>query len=157
MRGCGQRVGGLHPVLGVADSRQRYPGRQQRFVDVGILQGLLDRRQLVGRVVDDEVAGQADRRRFAAEQPRAQRMKRRDPHLAAIGADEQLDPRPHFLRRLIGEGDGEYFLRLGVAVADQIRGAAGDDARLARSGAGEDEQRAVDVKDGFTPFGIERR
>ena len=32
------------------------------------LQRLLDRRQLVGRVVDDEVARQADRRRLAAQQ-----------------------------------------------------------------------------------------
>jgi hypothetical protein len=31
----------------------------------------------------------------------------------------------------------------------------GDDARLARAGAGEDEQGALPVKDGFALFGVE--
>ena len=47
-------------------------------------------------------------------------------------------------------------MRLGVAVADQIGDAAGDDARLAGPGAGEDQQRPVGVKDGVALFGIER-
>ena len=61
----------------------------------------------------------------------------------------------HFLGGLVGERDGEDFVRLGVAVADEIRDAAGDDARLARAGAGEDEQRPVDVQDRFALFGIQ--
>ena len=47
-------------------------------------------------------------------------------------------------------------MRLGVAVADQVGDAAGDDACLAGSGAGQDEQRSVDVQDRFALFGIER-
>ena len=43
----------------------------------------------------------------------------------------------------------------GVAVADQVGDAAGDDARLAGAGAGEDQQRAVDVQDRFALFGIQ--
>ena len=42
-----------------------------------------------------------------------------------------------------------------VAVADEVGDAAGDDARLARAGAGEDQQRPVDVKDRFALFGVE--
>ena len=42
-----------------------------------------------------------------------------------------------------------------MAVADEVRDAAGDDARLARSGAGENQQRPVDVQDRFALFGVE--
>ena len=44
---------------------------------------------------------------------------------------------------------------LRVAVADEVGDAAGDDAGLARPGAGEDQQRSVDVKDRFALFGVE--
>jgi hypothetical protein len=40
-------------------------------------------------------------------------------------------------------------VRLRVAVADQVRDAAGNDARLAGSGAGEDQQRSAEVQDRF--------
>ena len=89
-----------------------------------LLQRLLDDRELIGRVVDDEVARQADRRRLAAQQPRAQRVERRDPHPAAVGAEQRLDARAHLLRGLVGEGDGEDLVGLRVAVADEIRDAA---------------------------------
>ena len=67
-----------------------------------------------------------------------------------------LDARPHLLRGLVREGDGEHFVRLRVAVADEIRDAAGDDARLARSRAGEDQQRPVGVQDRVALFGVQR-
>ena len=116
---------------------------------------LLDDGQLVGRIVDHEVARQADRRRLAAQQPRAEGVKRRDPHAGDLGAEERLDARPHLLRRLVGEGDREDFVGLRVAVADEVGDAAGDDARLARPRAGEDEQRAVQVQDRLALFGVE--
>ena len=115
----------------------------------------LTTRQLVGRVVDDEVARQADGRRLAAQQPRAERVKRRHPHAAAVGAEQRLDARAHLLGGLVRERDGEHLVRLGVAVADEVGDAAGDDARLAGAGAGEDQQRPVDVQDGFALFGVE--
>ena len=46
-------------------------------------------------------------------------------------------------------------MRLGVAVADEVGDAAGDDARLARPGAGEDQQRSVGVQDRLALFGVE--
>ena len=76
-------------------------------------QRLLDHRELVGRVVDDEVARQADVRRLAAQQPRAQRVERRDPHLPAVDAEQRLDARAHLLGGLVGEGDGQDAIRLG--------------------------------------------
>ena len=112
--------------------------------------------ELIGRVVDDEVARQADGRRLAAQQPRAQRVERRHPHAGCTSEPSSDSTRAaHLFRGLVGEGDGEHFVRLGVAVADQIGDAAGDDARLARSGAGEDQQRALGVKNRVALFGIE--
>ena len=74
---------------------------------------------------------------------------------AAVGAEQRLDARAHLLGRLVGERDREDFVRLGVAVADEVGDAAGDDARLAGPGAGEDQQRPVDVQDGLALFGVE--
>ena len=148
------RVRALHPVLRAADSRQRRSRLDEAVVDLQRLQRLLDDRQLIGRVVDDEIARQADRRRLAAQQPRAQRVKRRHPHAGAVGAEQRLDARAHFLRRLVRERDREHFVRLRVAVADEIRDAAGDDARLARAGAGKDQQRTFGVKDRFALLGV---
>ena len=76
-------------------------------------------------------------------------MKRRHPHAADVGAEQRLDPRAHFLGGLVRERDGQHFMRLCVAVADQVGDAAGDDARLAGAGAGEDQQRSVEVQDRF--------
>ena len=76
----GHRVRALHPVLGAADARQRRARLDEAVVDVQLLERLLDDGELIGRVVDDEVARQADRRRLAAQQPGAQRVERRDPH-----------------------------------------------------------------------------
>ena len=54
----------------------------------------------------------------------------------------------HLAGGLVGEGDGED-----VAGADallqQVGDAARDDARLAAAGAGQDEQRPFDVRDGL--------
>ena len=66
-----------------------------------------------------------------------------DTHMPlTVGAEQRLDARAHFLRGLVGERDRQDFVRLGVAVADEVRDAAGDDARLAGAGAGEDQQRS---------------
>jgi hypothetical protein len=46
-------------------------------------------------------------------------------------------------------------LRPGVAVADEMGDPARDDAGLARSRAGEDQQRSIDVENGLSLFRIE--
>ena len=84
--GIGHGLGTLHAVLRVADARQRRPGLHVAVVDVQILERLFDDRQLIGRVVDDEVAREADGGRLAPEQARAERVERRHPHAAAVGS-----------------------------------------------------------------------
>ena len=58
-----------------------------------------------------------------------------------VVAEDAGDALPHLLRGLVGEGDGEDLALLRQAGPDQVGDAVGDDARLARAGAGEDEQR----------------
>ena len=42
-----------------------------------------------------------------------------------------------------------------MAVADEVRDPAGDDARLAGAGARQDQQRTVGVQDRFPLLGVE--
>src|SRR5262249_52039679 len=96
-------LGILHTILRMTDLAQRHAWLQELVVVAEILQRLLDRGELIGGVVDDEVAIDADVRRLAPEQPRAQRMKRRDPDGPAVGPEEQLDPLAHFVGGLVRE------------------------------------------------------
>jgi hypothetical protein len=80
----------------------------------------------------------------------------RQPHAAAVASDERLDARAHFFRRFVREGDGEDLRWTRMPVADQKRRAAGDDARLAGTSAGEDQQRPAGMKDRFALLRIQR-
>jgi len=82
-------------------------------------------------------------------------MKGGHPHAADVGAKQRRDAPAHFFGGLVGEGDGEDFVRLRVTVADEVRDPARDDPRFSRSGARKDEQRAADMKNGFALFGVQ--
>ena len=86
---------------------------------------------------------------------RAQSAWKVDIQEPAIDAPEQrFDARTHFFRCLVGEGDGKNFIGLREAFGDEVRDSLRDDARLARAGAGQDQQRPVDVQDRVALFGI---
>ena len=150
-----QRVGPFHAVLRLADARQRRARRHELVVDAELALGLLHDCDLIGRVVDDEVARQANLRRLAPEQPRAQRMERREPHAAGLVANERLDALAHLLRRLVGERDGEHLIGLRMPVADEVRDAVGDDPSLPRARTSQDEQRPVAMQHRFALFRIQ--
>ena len=57
------------------------------------------------------------------QQPRAQRVKRREPDSVARPAQHRFDALPHLAGGFIGEGDREHFVRRGMSVADEIRDA----------------------------------
>src|SRR6185436_6384338 len=84
-------------------------------------------------------------------------MKCRHPELATLAVEQLFDPAAHFFRSLVGEGDRENVVRCRELVTDDVGNADGDDPRLARAGAGEDQQRAIHMFDGFTLGGIQRR
>ena len=62
---------------------------------------------------------------------------------------EVLDAVAHLAGRLIGEGDGQDAVAGDVLDFHQVGDAMGEDARLARPGAGDDEDRSVDGKHSF--------
>ena len=111
-------------------------------------------------------------RGFPPQQPGAQRVKRRDPHLPAVDADlrarpgsavsrsrgeQGFDARTHLLCSLVREGDRQHLVGLRGATAHQVSDAVGDDPGLTGSGAGQDEKRPLSVENGFLLFGIETR
>ena len=82
-------------------------------------------------------------------------MERRQPDAVGLVADQRRDPLAHLLRRLVGEGDREHLIGLGMPVADEVGDPVGDDARLAGARAGENQQRPVEMQRRFALFGIQ--
>jgi hypothetical protein len=124
-------------------------------VETSLPQYVLHQRELIARIVDDEVSGEIDLWRFSSKQSRAQSVKRGEPHAAAIRAEQGLDTRPHLGRRLVGERDGKNAVGFCESLADEVSDAMGDDTRLARTGAGQDEKRPFGFENSVPLFGIE--
>ena len=135
-------------VLGVADLARQRLGREALGVEVELLEAALDEPPAVVLVVDREVALVAEALGLAAQEPRAHAVEGADPHGARDGPDEALDALLHLAGGLVGEGDGEDLVGLHVVRLDQVGDAVGEHARLAGAGAGEDQQRALEVRDG---------
>src|SRR5699024_6090197 len=72
-----------------------------------------------------------------------------------IPADALGHALAHLLRRLVGEGDGGDALGGHAPGADQVGDLLHDHAGLAAARAGEHEQGAVVVEDGFALLGVE--
>ena len=69
--------------------------------------------------------------------------------------EQVADALLHLARGLVGEGDRGDVARIETAVVDQIGDLLGDHAGLAGTGAGENEQRTVEVTNGFALRRIE--
>ena len=123
-------------------------GREALDVDVQIVKTTLDQAALVGGVVDRELARVAELVGVRAQHPGAGGVEGHDPHRAGGAADEQLDALAHLGRGLVGEGDREDLAGARLARAHQVGDAVREHARLARSGAREDQQRAFAVGHG---------
>jgi hypothetical protein len=107
-------------------------------------------------IVDREVAIQIEPVGMAAQEMSAKTMERAyaeepvrwklDPGtIDSVAIWQQLpDAIAHFAGSFVGEGDGQDFLRP-HPLMDQIRHAAGYNARLSAACAGKDEQRPLEV------------
>ena len=91
---------------------------------------------------------------MGAQDAHARRVERRDPHRPGDRADERGDAAAHLVGRLVGERDGEDRRRR-HAFVDEMGDAMREHPRLARSGPGDDEQRAAAVDDGVELVGVE--
>jgi hypothetical protein len=124
-------------------------------VEPVVLDQLLDDRLLIAGVVNDEIAREPDVGGLAPEQPCAQRVKRRDPHRAAVRSEQQFHSRPHLFRGLVGEGDCQHAVGSRLLLGHEVGDAMRDDARLSRTRAGENQQRPARVLDSRPLFRIQ--
>ncbi len=134
-------------VLQVGDA----VGQQPRRVPLGVQPHVLaDHQQQPSRVVgvvDREVGVQPGQQRgLVAQDPHAGRVERRHPHRPGPRADQRDHAFAHLGGGLVGERDGQHLPDPDVAGGQQVGDPAGQHRRLARPGAGDDEQRRALVQ-----------
>ncbi len=126
-------------------------GQQPRRVPLGVQAHVLaDHQQqtagVVG-VVDREVGVQSrQQRRLVAQDAHAGRVERRHPHRPGPRADQRDHPLAHLGGGLVGERDGQHLPDADVAGGQQVGDPPGQHGRLARPGAGDDQQRRALVQ-----------
>src|SRR6185436_14565453 len=72
-----------------------------------------------------------------------------------FGPDQRQRSVTHLPRRLVGEGDDQQLRRPRLFLREDVRHAGGQDARLARAGAGQHQQRAFGAHHRFALLGVE--
>ena len=91
---------------------------------------------------------------LAAQNARAHRVKRRNPH--PVRAGNALDALFHLVRRLVGERDCQDVVRIDMLFADQIGDAIGQHPCLAAARACEHQHRPLGVQHRFELFFVEK-
>jgi hypothetical protein len=141
---------------GILGLRQQTAQREQVIGLRRLRRQILDDRRTVVGVEHRESATQAELVVFDLQQLQSERMKRADHEFVGAGALQQ--PRrafAHLACGLVGKRDRRNLARRQVLVAHQVGDLLGDHARLAGSGAGQDEQRTVAVFDGCALLRVE--
>ena len=144
-------------VLRVGDLVVHGARREALRVDAELVEAALDQAPRVGLVVDRELARVAQAVRLGAQHPRARRVEGHHPHRARAAAEQQLDALAHLLRRLVRERDREDLVGARHPRALEKRDPVRQHARLARSRAGEDQQRPLAMGDRVALRGVEAR
>jgi len=107
-------------------------------------------------VEDGEVGANPIGLGIVAEETGTDVVEGADPDLTADAvAEELMDSAVEFLRRLVGEGEGEDLLRRHTPRSDEVGDAIGDDARFAGSRSREDKQRGIPEIDGLALLFVE--
>ena len=132
------------------------PGPDSPSFPGQVLQAGLDHAQLVGLVVDDEIAPIPQSFDVLAQDSGTRRVKGAHPDSRLFRAEELLHAKTHFLGSLVGEGDGQDAPGRNLAVQDQVGHAIGQHPRLAASRSGKDEQGPSLVENRFFLAGVKR-
>ena len=145
-----------HLVLRPADrpedrARPELAGQRQ----VLFAEELLHEALLIFRVVDDEPSIDPDRLTVAAQDAGAQRVERACLHVTAGLADEADDPLAQLAGGTVRERHRQDRPRTDVLHADEVGDPMGEDTRLARAGAGQDQERPFGRGDGAALLGVE--
>ena len=138
---AGKFIGVHQGVLRRRNRPQDGPGRKLLVIQIDLLQAILNEGHLVCRIVNRKISGIAEAAvDFKAQQFGAERMEGADPHAFSPRADQLFHSFPHFLGRLIGEGNRQDGIGRHTLL-QQVGNAAGQYLRLPRPGTGRDEQR----------------
>ena len=149
--GCG-RVDEL--VLPEADRALHAARREPLAVEAEVADHVAGQASRVRLVVDRELAGVAEQVGMGPQDAHAGRVERGDPHRLGDRPDELGDAPAHLVGGLVGERDREDRRRRN-ALVDEVGDAMREHPRLARSGAGDDEQRPAAMDDGIELVGVE--
>ena len=113
-------LGALHGVLRVRDDRQQLSRRERLFIQLQLLEDVLEDALAVVGVVDGEAAVKADLVDVAAQDAHACGMERRGPDVLRRVAEHPLQPLLELVGSLVGEGDGQHLPRPGGLHGAQI-------------------------------------
>jgi hypothetical protein len=144
-------------VLELGDAAGSTRDGEAERVGVQLLDDALEQRARVAGVVDREALRLADRLGLPAKDAHARRVERRDPHALRPAAEQLLDALAHLVRRLVGERDREDLARPRFPALDEPGDAPGEDARLARAGARDDEEGGAAVLGGLALLRVQPR
>ncbi len=100
-----------HAVFRARDFGQHGPVREHPVVDAELLLAVFHQAAGIVRVVDGEVAGEAEPVGVPPQHPRAGRVERGGPHLPAPRAEQGRKALPDLVRGLVGERDGQNLPR----------------------------------------------
>ena len=139
-----QFLGRPAAVLPVVDQARQRLGRPAFGVDIGRFQQLFQHPLLIVGVQDGEGGLQPDQFGVAAQNLRGDGVEGAQP-AQPFGrvADQMGDPLTHLAGRLVGEGDGQQFPRLGPARRQDVRQPRGQNPRLARARARQHQHRPL--------------
>ncbi len=117
-------------------------GREPFGIEVEVAAHVVGQADRIRFVVDRERGSIAEPGRVSPEDPRARAVKCRDPHLVGERPNQVSDPRLHLAGGLVRERDREEFERRDTAI-DEVRDSVGQEAGLARTGAGDNEHGTI--------------
>ena len=143
-------------VLPAVDQAGQHPRRPALVVDAFGLKQLLEQPYLVVGIEHGEIGFELHHLGMGAQDAPADGVEGAEPRHAFDRLAEHLaEPQFHLARGLVGEGHREDFARTRPALAEDMGDAAGQDAGLAGTGAGQHQYRTIQRFHCLALLGIE--
>ena len=147
-------LGPDHGVFGRADLAADHVDGELLLLDAERLHNVAHHALGIIVIVDGELAGIAQQVGVLAQHAHAHGVEGAHPHAAGAVGDECGQTLAHLGSRLVGKRDGQDLPGLNAQVTEHVRDAEGQNAGLARAGAGKDQQRALGGQDRLALCGI---
>ena len=147
-------LGADHGVFGRTDLAADHIDGELLLLDTERLHNIAHHALGIVVIVDGELTGVAQQVSVLAQHAHAHGMEGAHPHAAGTAGDECRQTLAHLGRGLVGKRDGKDLPGLNAQVAEHMCDAEGQDAGLARAGAGEHQQRALGGQDSLALGGI---